>query len=165
MITEQELRAWLKGRLPDWFESWDVSLDREEITITGRLEAPETGDDTEMAAEARGRIGKFRESTRQERISIASDLEAQDGRKVAWAAECGPTAVAFTRLSVPVMTRLRQPERQVLDTLVAAGVARSRADALAWCVRLVGQHADDWLSRLREALQDVADVRQADPLG
>ena len=37
------------------------------------------------------------------------------------------------------MTRLRQPERLVLDTLVAAGVARSRSEALAWSVRLVGK--------------------------
>ena len=35
------------------------------------------------------------------------------------------------------MTRLRMPERRVLDTLVDAGVARSRSHALAWCVRLV----------------------------
>jgi len=165
MITEQEIRAWLRGRLPDWFADWDVALDRDEITITGRLAAPETGSEEELAAEARGRIGQFRERTRAERIAIASDLEDQDGRKVAWAVTCGPVAVAFTRLSVPVMTRLRQPERQVLDTLVAAGVARSRAEALAWCVRLVGQHADDWLSRLRTALLDVEDVRRADPLG
>ena len=45
------------------------------------------------------------------------------------------------------MTRLRQPQRLVLDTLVDAGVARSRSDALAWCVRLVGQHEEDWLGR------------------
>lgn len=165
MITEHEIRAWLRGRLPDWFEDWDVALDRDEITITGRLPAPDTGAEAEVAAEARGRIGKFRESTRAERIAIASDLQDQDGRKVAWAVICGPAEVPFTRLSVPVMTRLRQPERQVLDTLVASGVARSRAEALAWCVRLVGQHADDWLSRLRTALLDVEDVRRADPLG
>ena len=50
------------------------------------------------------------------------------------------------------MTRLRQPERQVLDTLVDAGVARSRSDALAWSVRLVGEHADEWLAKLRDAM-------------
>jgi len=62
-----------------------------------------------------------------------------------------------------VMTRLRLPERQVLDTLVDAGVARSRADALAWCVRLVGQHEDDWLAELRTAMESVADVRAKGP--
>ena len=57
------------------------------------------------------------------------------------------------------MTRLRQPERMVLDTLVAANVARSRADALAWCVRLVGQHTGDWLTEFRDAMQAVDRLR------
>ena len=69
----------------------------------------------------------------------------------------------FTTISVPVMTRLRQSERLVLDTLVDAGVARSRSDALAWCVRLVGQHEDSWLADLREALRHVEEVRSAGP--
>jgi hypothetical protein len=61
------------------------------------------------------------------------------------------------------MTRLRQPERRVLDTLVDAGVARSRSDALGWCVRLVGQHEGDWLDELRQAMSTVADVRSKGP--
>ena len=61
------------------------------------------------------------------------------------------------------MTRLRQPQRLVLDTLVESGVARSRADALAWCVRLVGQHEEDWLAELREAMTAVDDVRGKGP--
>jgi hypothetical protein len=61
------------------------------------------------------------------------------------------------------MTRLRQPERLVLDTLVDAGVARSRAEALAWCVKLVAQHESDWLGELREAMSHVADVRTKGP--
>ena len=61
------------------------------------------------------------------------------------------------------MTRLRQADRQVLDTLVAAGVARSRSDALAWCVRLVGRNADEWLGKLREAMADVERVRAEGP--
>ena len=66
-------------------------------------------------------------------------------------------------MSVPVMTRLRQPERSVLDTLVDAGVARSRSDALAWCVRLVGEHTEDWLGQLREAMTAVERVRAEGP--
>ena len=38
----------------------------------------------------------------------------------------------------------------MLDTLVDAGVARSRSEALVWAVRLVGQHADEWLAELRD---------------
>jgi len=51
----------------------------------------------------------------------------------------------------------------VLDTLVDAGVARSRSDALAWCVRLTGENADAWLSRLRDALRHVEQVRDQGP--
>jgi hypothetical protein len=53
----------------------------------------------------------------------------------------------------------------VLDTLVDAGVARSRSDALAWAVRLVGQHADDWLAELRDAMAKVDDLRAKGPDG
>ena len=63
------------------------------------------------------------------------------------------------------MTRLRQPERQVLDTLVEAGVARSRSDALAWSVRLVGDNSETWLAELREALTAVQKVREQGPTG
>jgi hypothetical protein len=61
------------------------------------------------------------------------------------------------------MTRLRQPERQVLDTLVDSGVARSRSDALAWCVKLVAEHAGSWLGELRDALGAVERVRRTGP--
>ena len=61
------------------------------------------------------------------------------------------------------MTRLRQPERRVLDTLVDSGVARSRADALAWCVKLVASHTDEWLEDLRSAMEAVEQVRQQVP--
>ena len=69
----------------------------------------------------------------------------------------------FTHLAVPVMTRLRQPERQVLDTLIASGVARSRSDALGWCVRLVEKNLDEWLTELRKAIEDVERVRSEGP--
>jgi hypothetical protein len=53
----------------------------------------------------------------------------------------------------------------VLDTLVAGGVARSRADALAWCVRLVGRNSEEWLAGLRDALAGVDRARAAGPDG
>jgi hypothetical protein len=61
------------------------------------------------------------------------------------------------------MTRLRMDERAVLDTLIDAGVARSRSEALAWCVRLVGQHQSDWITDLREAIANVERVRAGGP--
>ena len=51
----------------------------------------------------------------------------------------------------------------MLDTLVAAGVARSRADALAWCVRLVGTNEEKWIASLREALGAVDEARKTGP--
>jgi hypothetical protein len=157
-----EIQAWFAGRLPDdWFtEPAEVTTDREEITIIGSLAAPES-DNADVAAA--GRIKRFREDTRARRIEIASEAERKFGRKVAWGARCGTVTEMFTTLSVPVMTRLRQSERRVLDTLVDAGVARSRSDALAWCVRLTGEHADTWLAELRDALRRVEEVRSQGP--
>jgi hypothetical protein len=98
-------------------------------------------------------------------MAIAREAEHRFGRKVAWGVRGGGETQLFTHLAVPVMTRLRQPERQVLDTLVESGVARSRAHALAWCVRLVGDNADAWLGELREAMQKVREVREQGPRG
>ncbi len=167
--SDTEVAGWIRGRLPDdWFtEAAEVTSDREEILVVGTLAAPEgvegEPDGAEATAAAKGRISRFREDTRDERIHIAREAEHRFGRKIAWGAQCGPVRKVFTNLAVPVMTRLRQPERLVLDTLVDAGVARSRADALAWCVRLVGENADDWLGRLREAMTEVQRVREEGP--
>ena len=151
--------AWFAGRLPDgWFSDVEVTVDREEITVVGTLEG--TGAE---GAEAEGRISRFRADTRDERIAVAGEAEARYGRKVSWGARLGDTGALFTHVAAPVMTRLRQPERQVLDTLVDAGVARSRSDALAWSVRLVGEHADEWLGQLREAMAEVDKLRGEGP--
>ena len=96
-------------------------------------------------------------------MQIADEAQSRYGRKIAWGAGIGETKVLFTHLAVPVMTRLRQEERQVLDTLVDAGVARSRADALAWCVTLGGEHTDEWLASLRAAMSDVDKLRAEGP--
>ena len=168
MTTNEEIRGWLTGRLPQgWFDGApEVTIDREEITVVGALgvpDLPEGVSDAERAAAVRGRVKGFREDTRDARIEIARELEHRTGRKVAWGVRVGDERALFTTLSVPVMTRLRQPERAVLDTLVDAGVARSRSDALAWCVRLVGRHSDEWLGQLREAMSEVERVRAAGP--
>jgi hypothetical protein len=160
--------AWLTGRLPDgWFTGEPtITVDREEITVTGELTPPEVAKDADEAARkaaAVGRIGRFREETREQRMQIADEAEARYGRKVAWGASIGETRLIFTHLAVPVMTRLRQGERRVLDTLVDAGVARSRSDALAWCVTLVGEHTDEWLTGLRQAMSEVDKLRAEGP--
>ena len=160
------VEGWFAGRLPEgWFEEApEISTDRDEILVVGRIPAPEaTGDDAAKAEAEAGRITRFREETRQARMKIAREAEHRFGRKVAWGVETEGSRVLFTHLAVPVMTRLRQPQRMVLDTLVAAGVARSRSEALAWCVRLVGQHSEDWLAELREAMENVERVRGQGP--
>jgi hypothetical protein len=157
---------WFAGRLPsDWFVGpASVSVDREEIIVTGQLPpVASEGSQAPSDAAAAGRISRFREDTRAERMKIATEAEARYGRKVSWGAEIGDTGMLFTHLSVPVMTRLRQPERQVLDTLVDAGVARSRSEALSWAVNLVGQHTDEWLASLREAMAEVDKLRSQGP--
>jgi hypothetical protein len=159
---------WIAGRLPQGWFAGDptVVVDREEITVIGRL--PDQ-DGEESEAHASGRAARFREETRSERMRIADETEGRYGRKVAWGIEIGVVGtdnyerILFTHIAVPVMTRLKQPERQVLDTLVDAGVARSRSDALVWSVRLVGEHADEWLAKLREAMSTVDDLRAEGP--
>lgn len=158
------LDGWFAGRLPDAWGSPEITLDRDEITVFVTLEAPQVeGTDADVAAAEAGRITRWREQTRDERIQIAREAEHRYGRKVAWGAVAGGSRQLFTHLAVPVMTRLRQPERQVLDTLVDSGVARSRAEALAWCVKLVGEHADTWLADLRQAMEAVQKVRNEGP--
>ncbi len=167
-MNDTELQAWFTGRLPDgWFSAPpEITLDREELLVVGTLpdvELPKDTTDAAAGAARRARIERFREETRQARMRIAEEVQRRLGRKVSWGAECGGVRELFTTISVPVMTRLRQPERRVLDTLVDAGVARSRSEALAWCVRLVGRHQGDWIEQLRDALVHVEKVRAEGP--
>ena len=179
---DSAIRSWFTGRLPDeWVAAGapSIEIDRDEIIVTLTIDAPDLGStssgnrdsdapdsdrsDADRAEAIAGRIAGFRDDTKARRISIAREAEHRFERKVAWGVAIGDRTALFTHLAAPVMTRLRQPERQVLDTLVAANVARSRAEAVAWCVRLVGEHTDDWLSDLREAMRDVERVRDAGP--
>ena len=165
----EDVRTWFGSRLPaGWFRGpLEVSADGEEILVIGTLPDVElaAGTSEEGREAARlARIARFREETREDRVKIAREAERHFRRKVAWGARCGDVTRVFTTLSVPVMTRLRMSERNILDTLVAGGVARSRSEALAWCVRLVGQHQADWIKGLREALIKVDEVRSKGPI-
>lgn len=148
----QEIIDWFIRKLPEgWFSGPpQVTVDRDEIVVVGPLP------DGEDAA-------KFRELTRGERMTIAAQAEELYGRKVSWGVRQAERTTMFTHLALPMMTRLRQRERMVLDTLVAAGVARSRADALAWCVRLVGTNEEAWLARISDALVEVDRARRSGP--
>ena len=168
MSLHDDVTAWFRARIPaDWFcEPVSVLLDRDEILVFGPLAAPDMPgavSEVSNAVALAERIREFREGTREHRIAIAREAEHHFERKVSWGAACGDRDEVFTVASVPAMTRLRMPERLVLDTLIDAGIARSRSEALAWCVRLVGRHESDWIAQLREAMEHVERVREAGP--
>jgi hypothetical protein len=172
MATETEIREWFQTRIPaEWTGPPDkekaegksekggagsagkptISVDDDEIVVV----VPVAGDLD---------VYKFREETRPVRMEIASEAEGRFERKVSWGVRTGDEERMFTTLSMPAMTRLRFREREILDTLVAGGVARSRSEALAWCVRLVGTHEEDWLKDLKDALAHVAKARAEGPV-
>jgi hypothetical protein len=165
---EEEIRGWLAGRIPEGLYTGapEIDVDREEILIVGPIPDVDLGKDAgadAVRAARSGRIKQHREETREARMGIAREAEHRFRRKVSWGATSGDVTELFTTLSMPVMTRLRMPEREVLDTLVDAGVARSRSHALAWCVRLVAEHQGEWIDKLREALTSVQQVRSEGP--
>ncbi len=164
MAGRDEIRGWLSGRIPgDWGASVaELQMDEHEVLLTLRLKDVENVEG-DLEAARLGRIQQFRDSTRDERIQISNESQRKFGRVVSWGAECGEVRQIFTHLALPVMTRLRLPEREVLDALVDAGIARSRAHALAWCVALVRQHQSDWFTELKQAMESVARVRSQGP--
>jgi len=160
MATETEIRDWFAARIPEgWFSGPpEIQADGDEILVVGTL--PQDPARKEGEEE---RIRRFREESREQRMRIAEEGQRRFRRKISWGARTGEQARTFTTLSMPVMTRLRQPERQVLDTLIAAGVARSRSEALAWCVRLVAEKQAEWLKDLKSALEAVEKARAKGP--
>ena len=52
----------------------------------------------------------------------------------------------------------------MLDGLVTAGVAADRAEAVAWCIRLVGQHEADWLRDLQDGVAAAPPRRRDRPV-
>jgi hypothetical protein len=165
---ERLIGAWFAGRVPaTWYSSSPtIAIDSDEIQVVGTLappELPEGAGADEVRVAEQARISGFREESRQARMRIADEAQPAFRRAVSWGAECGGSRVLFTTAGVPVMTRLRMDDRQALDTLIDAGVARSRSEALAWCVRLVAQHEAEWIRELRDAMSAVEEVRNKGP--
>lgn len=168
MSGAKDITGWFRGRVDDgWFTALEVRLDKEEILVLGTLATPQLSegeaDDDARRVAASARINGYREDTRERRIVIADEAEHLFGKKVSWGARCDGLERRFTVANVPVMTRLLFDERQVLDTLIDAGIARSRSEALAWCVKLVGANQAEWIEALRTALADVEKVRAEGP--
>lgn len=157
------VEEWFAERIP---ERWgaraiEVLADPDEILVLVDVGGRRTGPvDAATAAKA---ASLWRDATRDDRMALAELAESTFGTKVSWGVRQGQEVVLFTTATVPVMTRLRLPERRVLDTLIDGGLARTRSEALAWCVRLVGEHEKEWLEELRAAFQAVEEVRQKGP--
>jgi hypothetical protein len=158
--STSEIIGWTSGALPpDLYQGAPtIEVDRDEILVVGDVGAPAVPEGLEAdgtAAAERARIARFREETRDQRISVARQAEDRYGRPISWGATAGGTTEHFTTVKAPVGTRLGLEHRRVLDRLVAAGIAKHRGQALAWCVDLVQQNEGAWLTRLDEALKDV----------
>jgi hypothetical protein len=165
MHDTEAIAAWFTAHRGDWIVD-EVTADADEILVVLDIGEPElVGEisDEERVAARKARMTAFREDTRGRRMEIAAAAEARFGRKVSWGARSGGSRRLYTHMAIPAMTRLRVSERRVLDTLVEAGVARSRSHALAWCVRMVGDNLDEWLAELRQALVQVDEVRRRGP--
>lgn len=165
-----DIVAWFARHIPDgWFSGApEIHVDREEIVVLGVITVAGTSaraadGDEDYATACTARVSRFREETRELRMRVAAEAEERFGHKVSWGVELDGERYLFTHTAVPVMTRLRFGERAVLDTLIDAGVARSRSEALAWCVRLVERHQGEWIGQLRDALTHVAEARAAGP--
>ncbi|MHB1533038.1 MAG: hypothetical protein ACYC1D_00185 [Acidimicrobiales bacterium] len=153
---DEGVGAWLAAELPpDWgVEGVEIVSDADEVLVVVTLTDPDPSADE---------VVRWREATRRSRMALAERGEARFVKKVSWGVRRGDTTVVFTSVAVPVMTRLRLPERRVLDVLIDAGVARSRSEALAWCVRLVGDNEATWIAELMQAFAQVAEVRRRGP--
>jgi hypothetical protein len=136
---------WFAGRLPAEWSSGPatIDIDREEIIVV----IPQAGD---------GPGSDFRGATRDQRIALALQAEETFARKVSWGVLRNGVQRLFTTVRAPVTAELAMPERRVLDTLTESGVVANRGDAVAWCIRLVGQHEGDWLRDLHDAAASSA---------
>ena len=93
------IKGWFAGRLPDgWFSGVEVTLEDDQIVVLGALpdkDLPATSSPQEMEGAAAGRIARFREETRGERIGIAQEAEERFHKFVTWGAKLGGVTKRF----------------------------------------------------------------------
>jgi hypothetical protein len=53
----------------------------------------------------------------------------------------------------PVMARLRAPELEIVDTLISAGIAPNRAEAVRWALARIGERPA--YAQLRERTSEI----------
>jgi hypothetical protein len=154
-MNDEDLQHWVAQQLPDTLTAAPPELRRyaDELLIMLQVAAPDD------PAEAANLIARLREESRGLRIGIAREIERTQRLPVAWGMRAGEVETLFTSRTAPVMTRLGRAERDVLDTLVAAGVAETRSGALAYAVRAFAAEHGEWLSEVRQAIAEVDRVR------
>jgi hypothetical protein len=163
-VKKEELQRRLQERLPAQLLAGapEISVYDDEIVVLLPIVADSLNSslaDDEQRDAALRLISRRREETRSLRMQLARDVQELAGRPVAWGMRVGDTTALFTTRSAPVMTRLGRAERDVLDTLVAAGVADTRSSALAYTVRAFAAEHADWLAEVRAAIEQVEQVR------
>src|SRR5713101_7376616 len=92
------IKGWFAGRLPDgWFTGTEVTLEDDQIVVLGTLPELKNVGSTpeEKEGAAAGRIARFREETRGERIAIAQEAEERFKKYVTWGAKLGGVTKRF----------------------------------------------------------------------
>src|SRR6266436_9219780 len=99
-MDEKELgtiKGWFAGRLPDgWFTGVEVAVEDDQIVVLGALPEANLGSTPEeKEGAAAGRIARFREETRGQRIGIAQEAEERFKKYVTWGAKLGGVTKRF----------------------------------------------------------------------
>jgi hypothetical protein len=83
------IKGWFAGRLPDgWFTGVEVAVEDDQIVVIGALPELNLGSTPEeKEGAAAGRIARFREETRGQRIGIAREAEERFRKYVTWGAK------------------------------------------------------------------------------
>jgi hypothetical protein len=91
------IKGWFAGRLPDgWFTGVEVTIEDDQIVVLGALPDVNVGSTPEeKEGAAAGRIARFREETRGERIGIAREAEERFHKYVTWGAKLGGVTKRF----------------------------------------------------------------------
>lgn len=91
------IKGWFAGRLPDgWFSGVEITLEDDQIVVLGSLPDLNIGaSPEEKEGAAAGRIARFREDTRGERIGIAREAEERFHKYVTWGAKLGGVTKRF----------------------------------------------------------------------
>src|ERR1700716_3744870 len=93
------IKGWFAGRLPDgWFSGVDVTIEDDQIVVVGALpekDLPTNSSAGEKEGAAAGRIARFREETRGQRIGLAQEAEERFHKYVTWGAKLGGVTKRF----------------------------------------------------------------------